>query len=79
MWDCPKNADIPGTRADLIEQARDGVDEAPIFWLRGLPPAGWVTKAIEQGPTTNIEGEEVKETFVCDELDERGPFATLRF
>ena len=38
MWECAHNEAIEGTHIEHLPQARQGWQEAPCYWLRGLPP-----------------------------------------
>ncbi len=41
LWACPANAAIEGVHADLAVRAEAEWQDAPCFWLRGLPPRNW--------------------------------------
>ena len=42
LWECKANEEIPGAHLELLPEARDLHLEVPCFWLRGLPPTGWI-------------------------------------
>ena len=46
MWDCPANAEIRDSRVkgtqELISQAKQGFEDYPCLWLRGMLPKGLV-------------------------------------
>ena len=41
LWECRANEEIPGVKLELLLGAREHHQEAPCFWLRGLPPLWW--------------------------------------
>ena len=54
LWDCPANADIPGTHLELLEEAREGHVQFPGFWLRGLSPLMWTYLHCMREPTSSM-------------------------
>eukprot|EP00959_Pyramimonas_sp_CCMP1952_P229747 4803305-Pyramimonas_sp.AAC.1 len=42
-WQCSANGNLAACRetADLEQEAADGYQQFPCFWLRGLIPASW--------------------------------------
>ena len=44
LWGCPCNEEVEGTHMDLAVRAAEEWQNAPCFWLRGLPPQRWTAQ-----------------------------------